>query len=170
MVLILKGLLFGALQYILLSFANTGVQTQQMGHIFVCSCHRCLKLSWVLFCIPVTYVQSHQMGVVLYTCHRCSESSDGYYFVFLRQVFKVIKNYQPTLGDELELIEGDYVFMAPGQSSPDGWYSGTSWLTGNTGMFPAVFTQRTSETWIWTLHRWVDVSVAPVSDKTHSFL
>lgn len=112
----------------------------------------------------------HQMGVVLYTCHRCSESSDGYYFVFLWQVFKVIKNYQPTLGDELELIEGDYVFMAPGQSSPDGWYSGTSWLTGNTGMFPAVFTQRTSETWIWTLHRWVDVSVAPVSVKTPSFL
>ena len=110
------------------------------------------------------------MGVVLYTCHRCSESSDGYYFVFLWQVFKVIKNYQPTLGDELELIEGDYVFMAPGQSSPDGWYSGTSWLTGNTGMFPAVFTQRTSETWIWTLHRWVDVSVAPVSVKTPSFL
>ena len=169
MVFILKGLLFGALQYILLSFANTGVQTQQMGNIFVCSCHRCLKLSdgyyfvflsqvfkvirWVLFCIPVTGVQSHQMGTV-----------------FLWQVFKVIKNYQPTLGDELELIEGDYVFMAPGQSSPDGWYSGTSWLTGNTGMFPAVFTQRTSETWIWTLHRWVDVSVAPVSDKTHSFL
>ena len=65
------------------------------------------------------------------------------------------------LGDELELIEGDYVFMTPGQSSPDGWYSGTSWLTGNTGMFPAVFTQRTSETWIWTLHRSVDIGLFP---------
>ena len=34
MVFVLKGLLFGALQYLLLSFANTGVQTQQMGIIF----------------------------------------------------------------------------------------------------------------------------------------
>ncbi|KAK7088547.1 ubiquitin-associated and SH3 domain-containing protein B-like [Littorina saxatilis] len=69
------------------------------------------------------------------------------------EVYKVTKSYKPELGDELELFEGDYIFMNPGQNSADGWYSGTSWLTGINAMFPVVFTQRTAETWMWTLHR-----------------
>lgn len=74
------------------------------------------------------------------------------------EVRKVIKSYQPVLGDELEMIEGDYIFLMPNQTSPDGWYTGTSWLTGNVGVFPHIFTQRTAETWIWTLHRSLPVS------------
>ncbi|KAL8604669.1 hypothetical protein ACOMHN_013449 [Nucella lapillus] len=80
------------------------------------------------------------------------------------EVYRVIKPYQPTLEDELEMIEGDYVFITPGQASMDGWFTGTSWLTGNTGVYPAVFTQRTAETWIWTLHRSHPLSEAMVSN------
>lgn len=69
------------------------------------------------------------------------------------KVRKVVKAYSPDQDDELELIEGDYLFLTPGQNSPDGWYTGTSWLTGGTGVFPYIFTQRTSETWLWALHR-----------------
>nr|KAG5697149.1 hypothetical protein BaRGS_015284 [Batillaria attramentaria] len=74
------------------------------------------------------------------------------------EVRKVVKSYKPVLEDELDMIEGDYVFLMPGQNSPDGWYSGTSWLTGSVGMFPEIFTQRTAETWIWTLHRSLPLS------------
>jgi ubiquitin-associated SH3 domain-containing protein len=68
---------------------------------------------------------------------------------------KVIKQYSPQLGDELELIEGDFVSMDPAEinNSKDGWYYGTSWLTGNSGMFPGSYTKKTQETASWTLHR-----------------
>ncbi|XP_041379415.1 protein UBASH3A homolog [Gigantopelta aegis] len=71
------------------------------------------------------------------------------------EVRKVVKAYPPKLGDELELIEGDYIFLEPDElkQSQDGWYRGTSWLTGSSGMFPGVFTQKTAETWTWTLHK-----------------
>ncbi|XP_071093351.1 ubiquitin-associated and SH3 domain-containing protein B-like isoform X1 [Haliotis cracherodii] len=71
------------------------------------------------------------------------------------EVRKVLKAYAPLLTDELELIDQDFVFMDPEEvsRSKDGWFKGTSWLTGNTGMFPGVFTTRTAETWTWTLHR-----------------
>jgi ubiquitin-associated SH3 domain-containing protein len=38
-------------------------------------------------------------------------------------------------------------------NSKDGWYYGTSWLTGNSGMFPGTYTKKTQETASWTLHR-----------------
>lgn len=79
------------------------------------------------------------------------------------QVRKVLKAYAPLLTDELELIDQDFVFMDPEEvsRSKDGWFKGTSWLTGNTGMFPGVFTTRTAETWTWTLHR-LDIYISPV--------
>ncbi|KAK3084423.1 hypothetical protein FSP39_013314 [Pinctada imbricata] len=72
-------------------------------------------------------------------------------------VRNVIKDYTPQVGDELELIEGDYIFMDHREleKSKDGWYQGTSWLTGNSGMFPGNYTHRTAETWTWTLHRYL---------------
>ncbi|XP_025090980.1 protein UBASH3A homolog isoform X2 [Pomacea canaliculata] len=79
------------------------------------------------------------------------------------EVRKVVKAYSPDQDDELELIEGDYLFLTPGQNSPDGWYTGTSWLTGGTGVFPYIFTQRTSETWLWALHRSLPVSEEAVA-------
>ncbi|XP_033747636.1 protein UBASH3A homolog [Pecten maximus] len=71
------------------------------------------------------------------------------------EVRKVLKAYTPQLGDELELIDGDFVYVEPSeiQDSKDGWYSGISWLTGNSGYFPGTYTQRTADTRTWTLHR-----------------
>jgi ubiquitin-associated SH3 domain-containing protein len=62
--------------------------------------------------------------------------------------------YKGSLEDELDLIMGDYVFMDMNEStrSTDKWYNGTSWLTGQQGMFPGPFTERTAETWTWALH------------------
>ncbi|KAJ8312905.1 hypothetical protein KUTeg_010278 [Tegillarca granosa] len=72
------------------------------------------------------------------------------------EVRQVIKRYTPQLGDELELIDGDFIFMDPQEvsKSKDSWYQGTSWLTGCVGMFPGPYTRRTAETWTWALHRW----------------
>ncbi|XP_060063895.1 ubiquitin-associated and SH3 domain-containing protein B-like [Ylistrum balloti] len=71
------------------------------------------------------------------------------------EVRKVLKAYTPQLGDELELIDGDFVYVEPSeiQQSKDQWYKGISWLTGNSGLFPGPYTQRTADTRTWTLHR-----------------
>ena len=75
--------------------------------------------------------------------------------VFYLKVRKVIKAYSPQYGDELELILGDYIYLDPKNVtlSTDGWYEGVSWLTGCRGLFPGSYTERTSETCTWTLHR-----------------
>jgi hypothetical protein len=74
---------------------------------------------------------------------------------FNHQIRKVVKAYTPQVGDELELIDGDYIFLDPKElnKTKDGWYPGVSWLTGVLGMFPGVYTQKTAETWTWALHR-----------------
>lgn len=71
------------------------------------------------------------------------------------QIRKVVKAYTPQVGDELELIDGDYIFLDPKElnKTKDGWYPGVSWLTGQLAMFPGVYTQKTAETWTWALHR-----------------
>ncbi|XP_021362190.1 ubiquitin-associated and SH3 domain-containing protein B-like [Mizuhopecten yessoensis] len=71
------------------------------------------------------------------------------------EVRKVLKAYTTQHGDELELIDGDFVYVEPSeiQESKDGWYKGISWLTGNSGYFPGTYTQRTADTRTWTLHR-----------------
>lgn len=66
----------------------------------------------------------------------------------------MVHPYSPAECDELELRTGDYVYIAPDAlaSSQDGWVEGTSWLTGQGGLFPHSYTQRTAETDAWTLH------------------
>jgi len=61
----------------------------------------------------------------------------------------------PGAPDELEMCDGDFIFMEEKELeiSTDGWYLGTSWMTGCTGMFPGVYTERTAETETWTMHR-----------------
>jgi len=53
------------------------------------------------------------------------------------------------------MCDGDFIFMEEKEleMSTDGWYLGTSWITGCTGMFPGVYTERTAETETWTMHR-----------------
>lgn len=71
------------------------------------------------------------------------------------QVRKVLFTYQARAHDELDLIDGDFIFFdeAEVESSTDGWYMGTSWLTGCTGLFAGSYTERTAESETWTMHR-----------------
>jgi len=39
------------------------------------------------------------------------------------------------------------------RSGFDGWFYGTSWLTGCSGFFPASHTERSADTNTWTVHR-----------------
>jgi len=69
----------------------------------------------------------------------------------------VLYTHVPGAPDELEMCDGDFIFMEEKELevSTDGWYLGTSWMTGCTGMFPGVYTERTAETETWTMHRYV---------------
>ncbi|KAL5015785.1 hypothetical protein ScPMuIL_005374 [Solemya velum] len=78
-------------------------------------------------------------------------------------VRKVNRGYKPRTAEELELIDGDFVFIDPEEmhKGKNSAYFGTSWLTGNIGLFPSYYTQRTAETWTWTLHRSLPLSEKP---------
>lgn len=69
----------------------------------------------------------------------------------------MLYTHVPGAPDELEMCDGDFIFMEEKELevSTDGWYLGTSWMTGCTGMFPGVYTERTAETETWTMHRYV---------------
>ena len=64
------------------------------------------------------------------------------------------------MSDELELIDGDFIYFPDTEieSSLDGWYKGTSSLTGVSGMFPGSYSERTAETETWTMHRYVIIT------------
>lgn len=70
-------------------------------------------------------------------------------------VYKVMHGYDPVHEDELELTEGDYVYLYDHmlQESEDGWVYAISWKTGMKGMVPGNFLEKVPETDIWTLHR-----------------
>ncbi|ESO06362.1 hypothetical protein HELRODRAFT_186383 [Helobdella robusta] len=70
------------------------------------------------------------------------------------QVHKVLYTYIPRVTDELELCDRDYIFVKESEleTSTDGWYEGTSWMTGCSGMFPGAYTERSAETETWVMH------------------
>jgi len=67
----------------------------------------------------------------------------------------VLYTHVPGAPDELEMCDGDFIYMNESEleTSTDGWYLGTSWMTGCVGMFPGIYTERTAETETWTMHR-----------------
>ena len=82
----------------------------------------------------------------------------------MTQVRKVRFGHTPQDIDELELVVGDFIYVeeAEMEASPDGWYPGTSWMTGTSGLFPGNYTERAAETETWTMHRLV-LSLTPAT-------
>lgn len=54
--------------------------------------------------------------------------------------YRALYNYKPQNNDELELREGDVVFVM--EKCDDGWYVGSSKRTGGFGTFPGNYVQR----------------------------
>eukprot|EP00731_Ephydatia_muelleri_P012280 Em0006g1174a len=72
------------------------------------------------------------------------------------EVYKVLYPYQPQKEDELELAEGDYVYVSTadeGRTESEGWYHGTSHTTGISGLYPGNFVEKAKDSDCWVLHR-----------------
>ncbi|KAJ8035382.1 Ubiquitin-associated and SH3 domain-containing protein B [Holothuria leucospilota] len=71
------------------------------------------------------------------------------------EVVRVLYPHSPRADDELELIVDDFVYVGNTDvtSNSDGWFQGTSHMTGCTGMFPGNYTEKAPESDTWTVHR-----------------
>ncbi|KAJ8407099.1 hypothetical protein AAFF_G00287750 [Aldrovandia affinis] len=56
-----------------------------------------------------------------------------------RERYRVVVSYPPQSEAEIELKEGDIVFVH--KKREDGWYKGTLQRTGRTGLFPGSFVE-----------------------------
>ena len=69
------------------------------------------------------------------------------------RVLRAQKQHHHNNAEELELIQGDYIYISEDSwSSSENWVCGTSWLTGQTGFLPKNFVAQDSETHTWTVH------------------
>lgn len=59
--------------------------------------------------------------------------------VFVCDRYRVVVPYPPQSEAEIELREGDVVFVH--KKREDGWYKGTLQRTGETGLFPSSFVE-----------------------------
>ena len=66
--------------------------------------------------------------------------------------YKVLRAQTPQTDEEIELIQGDYIYISEDCKTKDSWIFGTSWLTGQTGYLPKNFVTQTAETNTWTVH------------------
>lgn len=53
--------------------------------------------------------------------------------------YRAIYNYRPVNSDELELKEGDLIYVL--EKCDDGWFVGTNARTGHFGTFPGNYTK-----------------------------
>nr|XP_039248084.1 ubiquitin-associated and SH3 domain-containing protein B-like [Styela clava] len=77
------------------------------------------------------------------------------------ETLRVLYPFSPSSENQLQLINGDCVFLnADAQISKkcmDGYFYGTSWMTGCSGMFPATHVEKTTDTETWTTHKVVSI-------------
>lgn len=59
--------------------------------------------------------------------------------IFLHSRYRVVVSYPPQSEAELELKEGDIVFVH--KKREDGWFKGTLQRNGKTGLFPGSFAE-----------------------------
>lgn len=71
-----------------------------------------------------------------------------------KQVHRVIYPHTSRESDELELRVGEYIYVSNDavQNSVDGWSEAISFSSGSYGFVPLNYTERTSETNVWTLN------------------
>ena len=72
------------------------------------------------------------------------------------ELHKVVYPFTGRSEDELDLKEGDYIYVSSGDSSKtdsDGWIMGSSFMTSQSGVFPANYVERAKDSDIYTLHR-----------------
>lgn len=62
--------------------------------------------------------------------------------------------YMPQNDDELELLQGDFIFMSPMEQSTasEGWVYGSSLSTGLSGLLPENYVNRADESDTWVVH------------------
>lgn len=80
------------------------------------------------------------------------------------EVYRVLYNLNPRNDDELELNEDDFMLLPVGDKAAaesEGWYVGTSFMTGVTGVFPGNYVEKCAETECWTMHRSWRISREP---------
>lgn len=70
------------------------------------------------------------------------------------ETLRVMYPYVPQNEDELELVPGDFIFMAPMEqgSASEGWVYGSSLGTGLSGLLPENYVNRADECDTWILH------------------
>ncbi|KAM8897731.1 ubiquitin-associated and SH3 domain-containing protein B isoform 2-T3 [Spinachia spinachia] len=70
------------------------------------------------------------------------------------ETLQVMYPYVPQNEDELELMPGDFIFMAPGEqsSASEGWVYGTSLATGLSRLLPENYVNRADESDTWVVH------------------
>jgi sorbin and SH3 domain-containing protein 1 len=64
---------------------------------------------------------------------------DFKFYIFIFR-YRAMYNYRPVNSDELELKEGDTIYVL--EQCDDGWFVGTSQRTGYFGTFPGNYVKR----------------------------
>lgn len=67
------------------------------------------------------------------------------FFPLLSNRYRVVVSYPPQSEAELELKEGDIVFVH--KKREDGWFKGTLQRNGKTGLFPGSFVENIWDNW-----------------------
>ncbi|CAH1977016.1 unnamed protein product [Acanthoscelides obtectus] len=88
-----------------------------------------------------------------------------------KQVHKAIRGYSAIEADELDLRVGDclYINGEALANTSDGWVEGTSAQTGQCGLLPSSYVERTCEMDAWTLHACISLDEDPLNNKRAPF-